>query len=623
MLIKNNSTARGYTLGSVFIPPGAQAIVPDDFYDEILSISDLALIGSAPANSRTLIVSPISAAFNTDGTFAGLVKPDNTQVNIGLGVVGSTAALGSKARVKFLADSLTQGGQTAKTGPEYQLQFNQTTITQASNLGGITWIPYAMVDGRANGGIAQTVAGTLFTDSIGRVAWQAAGDTVGPYVDVSNGGWPYLKSGTFANSGITLAVRGATAPVPNQSSTVQTAGFPVINDYNLIGHVAFVAGAFGDTFYDYEAFAIAGCTSADALKFAPQAFVTPTEATVIMVGVNDLPTTDDAVKASAANIKGIIDIASAKSRRVYIHEIWPNPSATTAVNKNYATVSQIVKAYCDTKPNVKFISAYGRMVNPNTLTVGGNTPLSNPGGKTGVFNAADNLHTNPYGAWLGALPTIEAMSRDFPIVASEYTTLDTWNPVAAAGSLNVNPTLRGVGGTVTGSVGITGTAPDSWTLNRTGAAQLCTTSFKPAADGGLDWYSMAVSGAAATGEFHELTQIVPLPTGVVAGDYVQLVGEFCILSTTGNGLATVAFQAAGSGNLQLPYLVQTSRPVANFTTEQPILRLRGTPMEVLPGVTSFTLRLRVGCAYVAATSGAGDVGTRKFRFEKCAPTSYT
>ncbi|ATQ74851.1 hypothetical protein CR152_10195 [Massilia violaceinigra] len=551
----------------------------------------------------------LPAAFQIDANGAVSLVGAGFQVAVPTG--------GTRRRAVFVGDSLTQHGQPGKTGPEYQLQFSITTITSAANFGGITWIAYAMVDGRANGGVAQTVAGNLFTDSRGWVAWQAAGDTIGQYVDVSVGGWHYLKSGTYANSGITLAVRGASAPVPNATSAVQTAGSPITSDYNLIGYVAWVAGAFGDTFYDYEAFAIAGASSADILKFAPQAFLLDTEVAVIMGGVNDLPTTDAACNVTVANLKGIIDIASAKARRVYVQEIFPNPSATPAIVKNLAYVSQMIKAYCATKKNVKFVSAYGKMVNANTWVVG-----SGAGGRAGVFNPADNLHTQPYGGWIGGSAVVDAMSKDYPIEAPEYTTLDTWNPVLQIGSLNTNPTLRGSAGAGSGSNGITGPIPDGWTGARSGGGvQVCVTSFKPAPDGGLDLFAMAVSGAGAAGEYHEISQIVPLPTNVTAGDYVQLVAETCILSTTGNGIGTLTIYAAG-GATQLPYLLQTSRAIQTFTTEAPVLKLRSFPMEILQGVTSFTMRLRVGCAYTAGVSGAGEIGFRKFRFEKCAAPVY-
>ncbi len=73
MIIQNNSATRPYTIGQVFIAPGAQATVPDDFYDEILLISDLALVGQVPANTSSQINVPVSAVINpATGELLGL-----------------------------------------------------------------------------------------------------------------------------------------------------------------------------------------------------------------------------------------------------------------------------------------------------------------------------------------------------------------------------------------------------------------------------------------------------------------------------------------------------------------------------------------------------------------------
>lgn len=73
MLIQNNSATRPYIIGQVFIAPGAQATVPDDFYDEILLISDLALVGQVPANTSTQLNVQVNAVINpATGEMLGL-----------------------------------------------------------------------------------------------------------------------------------------------------------------------------------------------------------------------------------------------------------------------------------------------------------------------------------------------------------------------------------------------------------------------------------------------------------------------------------------------------------------------------------------------------------------------
>jgi lysophospholipase L1-like esterase len=469
-----------------------------------------------------------------------------------------------------------------------------------------------MVDGRANGGVALANAGTLASDAQGRLSWAFAGDTAGPAVDVSTGGWFYLESGTLTRHGITVVVRGATAPVLNASSAVQTAGTPVINDYNLTGFAAYIAGMLGDTFSSYEACAIAGATTGDILKFLPQAFQLGTEVAVITAGVNDLPTTSAACVATIANLKSIIDFAASKARFVYVNEIFPDILATPAIVRNLALVSEAIKKYCATKKNVRFVSSFDKLIAPNAYVIG-----SGAGGRPGAYQA-DNLHLKPFGAYWAGKGIADAIAKDYAIEPGDRGTVATWDSTLQLGSLNLNPTLRGTAGAVPGT-GITGTAPDSWSLNRAGSTQLCTTAFVAAADGGIDFWTMDVSGATA-GDYNELSQSVPLPAGVAVGDYVQFACETVVLTTSGAGLNIFNVYAVTNGNLQSAYLLQTSQNVANFTTEAPVLHHRSEPMEILPGVTSFAMRVRAGAA--GASAGTGKVGIRKFRFEKCAAPVY-
>jgi len=546
------------------------------------------------------------ARYKTFGnSLVGMVAPDNSPILI--------PRANPRRRAVFLGDSLTWGGAGGRASGIFdgRIWYQLTTIT-FTNLGGGTWLTYGMVEGTAG-----SAGGTLQTDGNGGLQWKYSTDSYGPIVNVSQGGFFYLSSGTLANSGIFVAVRGATAaPASPGSGAVTTSGLPTISDYNLLGYVPWVAGMLGDTFSDYQAYGISGCTSADVLQFAPQALAVDVEAVFILIGVNDQPTSAALANALVANVKAIIDLARAKARRVYVLDIFPWPAGTQAQQQYLARASNAIRAYCQTKSNTRFVSAYDEMFAPNSSSIS-----SYANARTGVYNPADSLHLMPFGGYLVGARVVAAVQQDYQLESPRRCALDTWDSTMQVGALNLNPGLRGTAGSVQGSAGITGTAPDSYNLTRSGSTQTCTTSFDAAADNGPDWWSMSVAGATA-GDYHMLKQTVTLPSGVTAGtDYVQLVIECMIGAMTTPGIAICQAQINSNSNLQSSYPVQitTGRNLDVFTTQTPVLHLRGEPMKLSAAATAFDVLLRVGAA---ASGGAGKVSFRKLRLEKCAGPIY-
>jgi hypothetical protein len=511
-----------------------------------------------------------------------------------------------RGRMVVLGDSLGWGGSPGRRIGFFDgIPTYNSTVIAKTNLGNSTWIVDGYVDGRAStaGGAA---AGTIDHDGNGSVRWKYQSDSYGPYVNVSQGGWFQLQSGTAINSGIVISVRGATAPPAAGTGAVTTSGLVTISTYNLLGYAPWMAGAFPETFSDIQVWAISGCTSADALKYAPQALAAPVEAVTILIGVNDNPGTAAAAATVVANVKALIDLAASKANRVYVQEIFPNTSTTATVQGFNALVSSQVKQYCRSKKNCRFVSAYSLMVDPNASAVTR---------RTGVFHT-DNLHLMPYGGYRAALPLVAAIRNDYPPEPVRYAINDTWDATLGVGAWNLNPALRGTAGTVTGGGGVTGTCPDSWTLARTGSAQTCTTSFDAAPDGGADFFSMSVA-AAASGDRHDLSRSVNVPVGINVGDYFHLEVEFCVYSCTGTGLIYLQAHANSNGNIQADYVFQIGRNVATFGTENPILNLTSEPQQLLAGVTSFTMNIRIG----ADVGGTGKVGFRKFRLKKATSPS--
>ena len=508
-------------------------------------------------------------------------------------------------RMVFIGDSLSESGTCLS--PQASISqgrpwYGTSSIT-LTNLGGGSWLVRGQVNGLAPSG----ASGTLRTDGNGYLQWAYNADSYGPLVDCRNGGFFELQSGSSPYS-MYVAVRGGTAfPASAGTGAVTTSGLPIVTDYNPIGFSAFIAGMVGDIFANFDTYAIQGVTSTDALLFADQAFSSGGDAACILIGVNDAHASAANAQASIANVKAIIKKALAKFGRVYVGDMFPYTAASATTQKYMALASLEIERYCATYRNVRFWTAYDRLITANAL------PTAN---KTGCFHT-DNLHLMPYGAYVAAKPLVDMILQDFPTYKHRRCGNDSYDSTLTTGAWNANPTLRGTAGTVTGGAGITGTAPDSWTLNRSGTTQTCTTSFVAAADSGIDFFTMAVASATA-GDYHELSQAVSVPAGINAGDYFQIVGEVSLGAMTGTGLSTLQAQANSSGNLQSSYLFQTTRNVATFNAENPVLQFKSQPQKLISGVTSFTMRLRVG----AAASATGTVGVREFRIEKVQAPTY-
>lgn len=117
MLIQNNSATRPYIIGQVFIAPGRSENVPDEFYDEILKVSDLALIGSIPANTQTQATVGVSAV--VDPATGALIALRSQQGGLDIPVAGAKTTAdgaiigisGANGRTKKFQVSSIKGAQ--------------------------------------------------------------------------------------------------------------------------------------------------------------------------------------------------------------------------------------------------------------------------------------------------------------------------------------------------------------------------------------------------------------------------------------------------------------------------------------------------------------------------------
>lgn len=503
-------------------------------------------------------------------------------------------------RMVFIGDSLTAGGSF--NSPQQSISQGRpwwrTTNITMTNLGGGTWLVGGFVNGLAPSG----ASGTLRTDGNGYLQWAYNADSYGALVDCRNGGFFELQSGTSAYS-IYVYVRGGTAyPASVGTGAVTTAGLSFIDDYNTYGFTTFAAGMLGDVFSTYDTWAISGATSTDVLLFADQAVASGGDAACILIGVNDSPATATAAQTSILNTKAIIQKALAKFGRVYVGDIFPHTATSATVQKFLGLVSLEIERYCAQYRNVRFWTAYDRLITENAM------PTAN---RTGTFHT-DNLHLMPWGAYMAAKPLVDMILQDFPTYKHRRCGNDLYDSTLTTGAWNANPTLRGTAGSGSGSGGVTGTVPDSWSVTRSGSTQAAVGAFAAAADGGIYFYTLAVSGATA-GDYHELSQLVNVPAGINTGDYFQVTCEVQIGAISGGtGLSTFQVQLNGTSNIQSAYLFQSGRNVATFGTELPVLQLKSQPQKLVSGTTSFTLRMRIG----ATASASATIGIREFRIEK-------
>lgn len=503
-------------------------------------------------------------------------------------------------RFVFVGDSITQGNTQRAVG-FFDGRCWWTTAATLTNLGAGAWVVQVMIDGRAASG----AAGTLQTDGAGRLQFKLTGDTnYGPYVDVTAGGWYLLNSGESPYQ-CWVSVRGATTPPSAGTGALTTSGIPLIQEHTPHAFTWWAAGAFGDTFTDYQPYGISGAKMDDIVKLLPQVTSSPMEAACVLIGTNDVPSNAAAAQAVIDKTKVIVNALLAVANRVYLGEIFPSTNYTATQQKFLQLASNALRVWSKTVPRVRFWSATQYLMSKTALATQ----------RTGAF--FDGLHLQPYGGYLAAIDLVRAVRQDYPdLDIPRFSYQEAYDSTLGVGCWNTNPSLRGTGGSGSGSNGWTGTVPDGWSATRSGGAQTAVGSFVDDPAGGLSWYTVSVAGNTAS-EYSEINQTVSVPAGINVGDYFSLSVEVRIGAMGGGGLKMFVVQANGNASAQNDYVFQvtTSRPIDLFSTELPILRVQSEPQILLAGTTSFVIRVRVAAT---VSTGTGVVGFRKIEINKVA-----
>lgn len=566
-------------------------------------------IGTVAVNASTV---QASVTANTSATqmrilcVSGSVAYANVDNNDGTPLSGTETAaaraLVSRAGIPadrlssivLIGDSLTNLGTQLATPYGVGHWGIMTGISNLNSAG--NWVAQANLDGRA-----PSAGGVLETDGNAQLRWTYSGDSPGPWVDVSAGGYFEIPSAT-PQRGVFVAINKGRNRTTAASDTTSNAGIvqrltgpahcfsELVRD--SLGPTVRVtmAGIPGDS--------VAGIVSRWRQVLSASA---PVDAVVLLIGTNDLPGSTAAAMTLADTLIAALPDIGACARRVYIGGIFPRTDGlgTTAVRNALALFSERLRAYCEANPSrFRFWDAWPVLVSGSA---------TDGSAKSGVLHT-DGLHLMPYGAWLAKGVLMSKLSSDWSIPEPSEAGRGylAWDSTSRRGALNPNPLYKGSGGTGSGSGGVTGTVPANTTITRNAGTQTCAITTATSADG-QDAVVFTLAGSTTASDYHEITQTWTLPSGLAAGNTIAF--ELDIEVQQADLLARLEAVMIANANLQSTYWGQGSRAFSNFAgSVAHRARIRSEPITIVAGVTTYTMRLRLGCA----SGGSAVVALRRF-----------
>lgn len=488
-------------------------------------------------------------------------------------------------RLSIIGDSLSIAG----TNPALPDGVGAWDTTGLSNLNvSGSWLVSPVFDGRGASG----TAGTLSTDGAGRLRWQWTSDAApGAWVDVSDGGFYEIPSVTPERNMYVSVIRDHQPAVA--ASDVLTATVA-----GLVKRVFASSHAYSEMLRDVlpgvsvTSYGISGDRVGNvAARWGQMLDSSTPDAIIVLIGTNNVPTSVATAQTYAATTVAMLREMQSTGIRVYVGGMFPRTDVAAASRDALSTYSDILRDFCAENGQFVYWDAWPVLVS-GSATDG---TL-----KSGAFHT-DNLHLMPYGAWLAKNVIMGKLQNDWALPGA----LDSsrgyvaWDSASRTGSVNANPKFKGSGGTGSGSGGVTGTVPASWTITRTAGTQTCALSTSTNSDGQDSWvWTLADSTSAATigtGDYHQLTETVTLPSGLGEGDFV--VFELDMEIQQADLLQKLEVAMVANSNIQSAYWGVASRTFSNFAgSVSHRVTVRSERLKIMAGVTSFTLRIRAGTA---------------------------
>lgn len=364
-------------------------------------------------------------------------------------------------------------------------------------------------------------------------------------------------------------------------------------------------------------FGIGGDTTTDVLARFTPILNSPSKIAIVLIGTNNLVNTSMTYASMVADLTSIYEQLTAKGKYVVAIPILPRSVWSSL------TAPQILTARNLQNKVNRFIRNYPKL-NSKVLVADPTTDLIDATSATGDPIAAlfkDGLHPSIKGAYYIGLAIYNKLKAFFPDGVHTYTSqADAYSATELqTGNLLTNGLLTGSAGTVTAP--LTGTAADSYTINRNTGSVIAAVCSKGATnlDGTAGTYQRIVITSAGAGVATEVIRMAQ--TGSIssanyaAGDVIEFGCEVAISGVSGNfvGIRPCMTFASGGFTTQVGDM-----DIFSTGTNYPNISVSGivlSPRVTLPaGVGTMNIRFEItqDCTVVGgATVDIGRIFIRK------------